>query len=350
MDQPSALAVAADPDWLPHTFDESGAGLTSVHVPRADRARLTFLSDDHYQGSFAKVQHPAAALRDAITEAPAAPLHFIWHTSFCCSTLLAKALEIPGLTHGLREPDVLINLANRFIRGEDAANRERLELVLRLLERPYDGEQAVIVKPTNFANRLIGPVLALRPASRAILLYSDLRTLLLSLAKKNMRGRIWGRRLYASCAAWTRLRTGFSPSDTFLQTDLQIAGLAWLMQIDHFNRLAGEWGPGRVMTMDSATFMAAVPDTLAGASRFFGLDVVAEQLAQIAAGPVFTIHSKFAQQDYSVEARDAEHAALTAAHGEEIAMVEKWVDAVAAHCGVPLHPGRGIASLDRIAG
>jgi len=350
MDPPSARALAADPDWLPHSFDETGAALTCVHVPRAQRPGLTFLSDDYYVGNPAKVRHPAAALREASASAPAAPIHFIWHTSFCCSTLLARALEIQGVTHGLREPDVMINLANRFIRSEDAANRERLDLVLRLLERPYSGEQAVIVKPTNFANRLIGPVLSLRPQSRAILLHSDLRTLLLSLAKKNMRGRIWGRRLYASCAGWTSLRTGFSPSDTFLQTDLQIAGLAWLMQIDHFARIAAQWGPERVMTLDSASFMAAVPDTLAAAARLFGLEVGAEEVAQIAAGPVFTIHSKFAQQDYSIEARDAEHQALMAAHGEEIAMVEKWVEAVAAHCRVPLSPGGAIPRSGRIAG
>ncbi len=339
MSEISARAVAADPDWLPHTFDESGTALTSVHVPRADRARLTFLSDDHYRGEFPKVAHPAEALQEAAAAAPGpAALHFIYHTSFCCSTLLAKAIEIPNRTLGLREPDVLINLANRFIRSEDAANRARLGLVLRLLERPYSAERAVIVKPTNFANRLIAPTLTLRPGSRAILLYSDLRTLLLSLAKKGMRGRLWGRRLYAQCATWTRLRTGFSPKDTFEQTDLQIAGLAWLMQIDHFNRIAAEFGVARVMTLDSAAFMSAVPETLAAAAGFFGLGLEDGQLQGIAAGPVFTTHSKFAQQDYSVEARDADHAALMAAHGEEIAMVQKWVEAVAAHCRVPLQP------------
>jgi hypothetical protein len=188
--------------------------------------------------------------------------------------------------------------------------------------------------------------LALRPDSRAILLHSDLRTLLLSLAKKNMRGRIWGRRLYAQCASWTSLRTGFSPADTFGQTDLQIAGLAWLMQIDHFRRIAAHFGPGRVMILDSAAFMAAVPETLGAAAAFFGLALQEAQLREIATGPVFTIHSKFAQQDYSVEARDAEHQALMAAHGEEIGMVEKWVDAVAAHCGIPTRPGPSAASAE----
>lgn len=346
----TAQAVAADPDWLPHTFDQSGAMLTSVHVPRGERPRLTFLDDKHFEDRFRKVAHPFEEMRAAAAAAPAAPLHFIFHTSFCCSTLLVRALEIPGRTIGLREPDVLINLANRFAAADDAANRARLDLVLRLLERPFEREEAVIVKPTNFANRVLAPALALRPGSRAILLYSDLRTLLLSFVKKGMAGRIWGRRLYAQLAPWSSLHTGFSPAATFLQTDLQIAGLAWLMQIDHFRRIAAQFGAGRVTTLDSAAFMADVAGTVAAAARFLRIPLADEEARRIASGPVFSTHSKDAQKDYSVEARDAEHAALAAAHGEEIEMVVKWIEAVAAHCQVPMGLGSVLAGERRLAG
>ena len=337
MTDSSVKAVAADPDWLPHSYDMSGAGLVFVRVPRAERDALTFLSDEHYKDRFAKVAHPAAQIRGALADAPAAPIHFIWHTSFCCSTLLAKALEIPGATVGLREPDVLINLANRFVRSEDQGNRERLELVMRLLARPYRPGETVIVKPTNLANRLIMPALAASPASRAILLYSDLPTLLRSLAKKGMQGRIWGRRLYSHLAQWTKLQPGFSGADIFLQTDLQIAGLAWLMQIDHFRRVTKEF-PDRVVPVDSADFIADKQGTLSRAAALFGIDLDRGRIDAIARGPVFSRHSKFAQMDYSIEARDADHEEVVAAHGEEIAMVVKWVEAVAAHCGVPMAP------------
>ena len=334
MTEISARAVAADPDWLPHSYDASGALLVSVHVPRAERAALTFLSDTYYEGRFAKATHPFVEIGSAPGRPAPAPLHFIWHTSFCCSTLLAKALEIAGRTVSLREPDVLINLANRFVRSEDSANRQRLKLVLDLLARPYAPGETVIVKPTNFANRLVAPTLAANPAGRAILLYSELPTLLLSLAKKGMAGRIWGRRLYAHLAAWTKLDFGFSAADTFQQTDLQIAGLTWLMQIDHFARIGREFGPARVMTIDSARFMADKEATLTAAAAWFGLDLTPARCAEIAAGPVFSRHSKFAQRDYSIEAREAEHAAAIAAYGEEIDKVVTWIDAVAAHCGV----------------
>jgi len=37
--------------------------------------------------------------------------------------------------------------------------------------------------------------------------------------------------------------------------------------------------------------------------------------------------------------RAEEHAAIDAAHGEEIGMVTQWVRTVAQHCGVPLTIG-----------
>src|SRR5690348_13589887 len=149
--------------------------LTSVFVPREKHSELMFLSDEHFAGQYRKATHPAAEIAAAARGAPQAPMHFIFHTAFCCSTLMLKALDVPGRTFGLKEPDVLINLANRFIRSDDPENRERLRLVLRLLSRPFESGETMIVKPTNFANRLIMPVLEMSPGTRAVLLYSDVR-------------------------------------------------------------------------------------------------------------------------------------------------------------------------------
>lgn len=336
----SPRAVALDPRWLPHTYGPDGTELTSVFVERAEHDRLMFLSDEHYQGRHPKITHPAADVAGHVAEAPAAPLHFIFHTAFCGSTLLVKALDIPGHSQGLKEPDVLINLANRLTRSDDVANRQRLRLVLRLLARPSAPGETIVVKATNFANRLALPALEELPEARAVLLYSDLPTLLRSLVKRGMWGRIFGRQLYRSAGAWTALDFGFDAVETFDLTDLQVVGLAWLMQIHHFNEAVRTMGP-RVMMIDSAGFLADPRPTLARVAEFFGLGLDAAAVAAIADGPVFSRHSKFSQRDYSVDARAAEHDAVVAAHGEEIEMVVKWVEAVAAHCQVPLPASAG---------
>ena len=337
MSDSSPRAVACDPQWLPHTYDASGTELTSVFVRRDQLNDVTFLSDDHYQGNFPKIAHSTDDIAVHASDAQQAPIHFIFHTSFCGSTLLAKALDIPGRTVGLREPDVLINLANRIARSDDDANRQRLRLVLRLLARPFGPGETVIVKPSNFANRLILPSLEALPDARAVLLHSDLPTLLRSLVKKGIWGRIFGRKLLRSAGAWTSINFGFDAGQTFELTDLQIAGLSWLMQIHHFGEVARRMGD-RVLIVDSADFMADPAATIGRAAALFGIELDQTAAAAIAKGPVFSRHSKFSQRDYSVDAREAEHDAVVAAHGEGIAIVVRWVEAVAVHCGIPLIP------------
>ena len=337
MSDSSSRTVAVDPRWIPHTYGPDGLQLTSVFVPREKREELMFLSDDFYKGEYQKVTHRAEDIASHLAEAPAAPLHFIFHTAFCCSTLLVKALDLPGRALGLKEPDVLINLANRLTNSDDAANRRRLALALRLLARPFEPAETVIVKPTNFANRLLLPSLETVPSARAVLLYSDLPTLLRSLVKRGVLGRIWGRKLYRSAGAWTSLKLGYDAAETFELTDLQIAALSWLMQIHHFREAAGGMG-SRAMIIDSADFMADPAATLGRVSGFFGIDLNRDEVSAIAQGPVFSRHSKFSQRDYSIDARDAEHDAVVAAHGDEIDVVVRWIEAVAGHCGVPLDP------------
>lgn len=339
MTEPSPRDVTSDPEWIPHTYDATGTSLTFAHVPKSARAELMFLSDEHFAGNQEKARFPVEDVAAALDGLQQAPIHFIFHTSFCCSTLLARALEIPGKSTVLREPDVLINLANRIIRSDDPANRKRLELVMRLLERPLGSGETVIVKPSNFGNRLADLVLSARPESRAILLYSDVETLLRSLLKRGMFGRIFGRRLFAQLLGWSALNLGYRPEELLQLTDVQAIALAWLMQISHFDAIARAFGD-RAMLLDSAALLADPAAAIGRAQALFGLGLDAGEIESIARGPVFAKHSKFSDRDYSAEERQREHEAATQAHSDEIGMVVKWIEAVATNLGAPLRPGR----------
>lgn len=311
--------------------------LTSVFVPRERRPDLMFLSDEHFAGQFRKVATPAAQLANEVKEAAGAPLHFVFHTSFCCSTLMLKAVEALGDAVGLQEPDVMINLGNRFIRADDRDNRERLRLVLRLLARPFAPGETIVVKPSNFANRLIEPILESNPKTRAILLYGDVRSLIRSLLKRGMWGRIWGRRLFWSEARWSSLNFGYDAEQTFALTDLQALALGWLMQMHHFAQVAKRMGE-RVMLIDSADLLAKPAETLRQVSRLFELDADGSAVDQVVNGPIFSRHSKFSDQTYGKSERAADQDAAESAHHEEVEMVVKWVEAVAAHLQVDLTP------------
>jgi hypothetical protein len=338
MTGPSPRDVALDPEWLPHTYDVEGTHLTSVFVPRAARTELMFLSDEHFAGNFEKATFPVPDVAAEAGTASRAPMHFIFHTSFCCSTLLAKALDVPGVSAALKEPDVLINLANRLIRSDDPENRQRLDLVLRLLERPPAAGETLIVKPTNFANRLLEPTITLRPEARAILLYSDVETFIRSLLKRGMWGRINARKLFNQLAGWSPLVSAYSVAEVLEYTDVQIAALAWLAQIHHFDAMARRFGD-RLMVLDSADLLEDPSAAVNKAQALLGLDLSETDIERIAAGPVFSKHSKFSEREYSAAAREQDHKAVNDAHSEELSMVLQWIKAVAAHFGAPLRPG-----------
>jgi hypothetical protein len=339
MTGPSLRDVALDFEWLPHTYDVEGTHLTFVLVPRAARSKLMFLSDEHFAGNFQKASFPVPAITAQAATLSRAPMHFIFHTSFCCSTLLAKALNVPGVSAALKEPDVLINLANRLIRSDDPANRRRLELVLRLLEKPPAPGESVIVKPTNFANRLVEPLMTSRPESRAILLFSDVGTFIRSLLKRGMWGRITARKLFNQLAGWSPLISGYSVADVLEYTDVQIAALAWLAQIHHLDAMVRRFGPDRIIVLDSADLIADPAAALKKAQALFELNLSAVEIEKIATGPVFSRHSKFSDRRYSAEAREQDYQAVSEVHADELSMVLEWIKSVAAHLGAPLRPG-----------
>lgn len=338
--------VIINPEWLPHTYNVDGQSLTFVEVSRAARSQLRFLFDEHFNDNFTKTIVPFEAIVTAIDPAPRAPIHFVFHTSFCGSSLLARALEMPGIVSAMREPAILINLANRLISSNDQANADRLELALRLLERPFLPGESVITKQSNFANRLIDPALRARPASRAVLLYSDLDTYLISLLKRGMWGRILGRKLFNNLTRWAPLKLEFEAAEILELTDMQVASLAWLMHIHQFGILAKEFGP-RIMLLESSQMFAAPAATLHQVMSFFQLGRTEQEAEAVAAGPIFAKHSKFSDRDYSVEERQRDSEQVEKANSEEISMVIKWLESYAAHHDISLRPSENSGTVAR---
>ena len=95
----------------------------------------------------------------------------------------------------------------------------------------------------------------------------------------------------------------------------------------------------RTYVLDTSVLLADPAAAIDRAQTLFGLGLDRNEVEAIASGPVFSKHSKFADRDYSPEAREKEHQAASAAYSEELEMVVKWIEAVAAQVGAPLKPG-----------
>ncbi|MEM8695732.1 MAG: hypothetical protein AAGE05_06885 [Pseudomonadota bacterium] len=325
-----------DGAWLAHRYDETIDGFHFVHMPRNIRSDAIFLSDEYMPQDADRQILPRAQCDD---QAPApAPLHFILHSGFCCSTLLTRAFDQPGLATGMSEPTVLRDMVGFRRRGGDPARYQAiLETSLALLSRPLEQGEAIIVKPSCIVNGHARDILAARPDSCAVTLYAPVRVFLNSIARKGITGRLWARELFIGLQQANRMDLGFDEEQLFGQTDLQIAGLAWLIQIRRFSELAAEFGADRVRTIDSETFIAEPAKALQGVGQLFSLDMNHQTANAIADGPVFQTHSKFGEK-FDAERRDAERAAGETAHADEIEKVAIWVETVAAGLNIAMQP------------
>jgi hypothetical protein len=331
---PELAAVARDPAWLPNRYDESRDLVHFVRLTREEHRSVTFITDEYISPDA-----PRLVLRRsdvAAAAGPPAPIHFIFHSAYCCSTVLARAVDIEGVSMGLKEPLILNDLVGWRRRGADPGRLGAiLDSTLSLLARPFAPGEAVVVKPSNVLNSIAPAMVALRPQSRAILLHAPLPDFLRSIARKGLWGRRWVRELFIGQLRDGMVDLGLGEQHYLDLTDLQVAAAGWLAQQGAFARLVERFGAARVRTLDSGTLMARPGEAMRALSDLFGFGLDEAAIEGILAGPAFTSHSKsnagFSAADRLAEQRDA---ALT--HADEIEKVAVWAEAVAAAAGVPM--------------
>ena len=264
------------------------------------------------------------------------PVHFIFHSAYCCSTLLARAFDTPGHAMGLKEPLILNDMVGWNLRGGDrGAVANVLDNALTLLARPMAPGEAMVVKPSNIANGFMGAMLGLRPAARAVFLHAPLRTYLASIAKKGIEGRLWVRTLQLNLLKEQRINLGFRQEQYIEHTDLQAAAIGWLVQHAEFQRLATKYGRDRVATLNSETLLANPLAAMRALDRLFGTGMREDRLAAIVAGPAFNRNSK-SGESYGSAQRNDERAEAIRVHRHELDWVAGWAERVAGNAGIAM--------------
>lgn len=326
-----------DPSWIPHFYDARTDTLVMARVPREAQRALTFLDPRFITRDMESPAAPISQLPAEQIHNDSGPLHFIFHTGFCCSTLLARALDIPGVSMGLKEPAVLACFADYWSKSRRTAGAlEALTVTLNLLARPLTPGETQIVKPSTVANHIIPQLLHARPDAKAIVLFSSLDVFLRAIARRGLEGRIFARELFQQFAPVIPLDAGFDDDDAMIQTDLQIAAQAWLMQASFMDALAKRFGTKRVRVLNGDTLLANPMGTLCALGAFFNLNMTPEITRSIADGPVFQEHSKELGRPFNAEARQIQYEGAAANNREELRMTLAWARALATRCGAPL--------------
>jgi hypothetical protein len=331
------LPYIQDPTWLPHSYDARTDTLVFAHLPREVQREAVFIDRRFVESAPKSAAAPLSELSADAIRAVAGPAHFIFHTAFCCSTLLTRALDIPGLSMGLKEPAVLLSFAQHWSNARQTPGAlSAFNATLDLLSRPLSPGETQIIKPSNVGTHLIPEMLHLRPDAKVLVLYSSLDTFLRAVARRGATGRAFARQVFQGFSAAIPLDPVFSPEELLIQTDLQLAAQVWLMQMAFLESIVRRHGPQRVRVISSDAFLNDPARTLTRVAKHFELAIDDAQCAAIGAGPVFREHAKEHAIPFTAAAHRAQNDNITDAHAEEIAITRRWAVTLARQSGVPL--------------
>lgn len=343
-DDATAADIVGDPNWFVENYDPHRATFSFVRAGRDVLASQPFLDYRWRRETLERREVPLDAMAARMPQqAPRPQLHFIWHTSFCCSTLVAEALDLAGRNLSLREPLVLVSAADAK-RTSARMNRpippRLIELVFRLLGRPATRDEWVTVKPSNFANTLIEDA-ASQSRGKALFLHSGLEDFLISMEKGGDPLRKYARRLFGNIAGDSGAALPIPPQEIFHLSDLEIAALAWHMQIAHFQRSARLLGPGRLASLDGKFFLADPAAALAALDDFFALELGREHISRVAAGQLLKRHAKQPGYPFDAEQRQTQADSVRRRLGANLQRIIEWSyrTCPATPRNMPLFPG-----------
>ncbi|MBJ7574970.1 hypothetical protein [Luteimonas sp. MC1828] len=264
----------------------------------------------------------AIAVRaDTLPRPAVAPaLAWLFHTSFCCSTLLARALHVPPHSTSLKEPLVLRRLADARHAGWPLDGL--LEASVALLSRPWFPGAAVVVKPTHAALNVAEDLMASAPASRGIVLTSSLEDFVVSNLKKTTETRLkipeLAERALRAGGLASRL-----PAAALQPPDLSAAAtLQWAAQRDLCTRVLDTRGE-QLRVLDASAFLADVAGVALRCNAWLRLGIPPDLLAG-RVERVVSQNAKAVAHGYGPDRRRRDAAALRQAHEREVGQALDW--------------------------
>lgn len=315
----NSISVVADgSDWLPHRIDEESRKVQFQKFDRRTTEGVGFLADkvgaDDVWLGFDEV---------IASQPPSGKAAYIFHSGFCRSTLLLRALRRPGRSRVLNEPEIL-----NVIARQERPDPRLADALVSHLAKPARAGETVLIKPSNFPNRLISFLLEAKEDAKALIITNSLREFLEAIARKGLPGRQWGRQVYHAAARYAGRTQEFDPHIPGM-TDLQVAALGWLLTQNWFQSPRLDPYRDRIRIVHSACFNARRRETIALAAEHLDLGFEESDVDAILESEVFARDAKTGV-DFDAKSAADEARYRSDVLDEEIREVEVWIDQLAA--------------------
>lgn len=330
---PNLVDIVRSPNWLCFGLEQRSLMLHFLQVDECTIDQATFL-DQRWLDASSTVAFPLADVRAALDAGDAGKhaatqSRFIVHTAFCCSTLLARCMQVPGRIRVLRELTIFSALAGLREQlhgsGNDQAWATVVDTVDRLTSRAF-GDAPTINKPSNVFLATSADFLAARAGNRAVLIHMDLPSFLMSCLKKSQAG----------AGPWQGMYAALDPTGSYARQrgidvetapPLQLAATLWHLQMSLLRAYQAAGVTSRVRQVDVGEFLAAPLETVRRGLDWFELGHRADE-ATLAGIVAQTLQSNAKQtgQQFSPGQRRKEQALIRGHFRAPIAQAMAWSD------------------------
>jgi len=332
----TAIDIINDAQWHLCHIDITTYTARFAYLSREIINKATFLDQRFFEtfpGSFIELDLRQFARYDFLQLNPH-PINYIFHTAFCGSTLLTRCLNIEGTNLSLSEPEVLMQLATfkrnfpEFSRSPDWL--KIVGVVVNLLARPFTKGEKILIKPSNSANNLIGDLLSLNKASKAIFLYSSLQAFLISNLKKGVAYEPFCELLIKCFAMDSNYLSRHGIEKYQHLKPLEKSALAWHMQQNEFSNYFCSSLKNQGKSLVVSDFLAEPRQVLEHVTAFISTEMNTSQIANILTSSAFTTHAKAQTGKYDKDIKRIEDNVIQTDNTIKLKDATKWAEM---HCG-----------------
>jgi hypothetical protein len=269
----------------------------------------------------------------------------IYHSAFCCSTYLARCLEVVGIGQSLKEPYALTQLA--FYQADDTyqqfAKASEWDDVLRgsldFLTHPRVENAFSLIKSHNFCIALAPDIARLFAGRvRSVFIYSDLHSFLVSTLKSPAR-RDFVRLLLKLLGAEKVELLGMPLLDPSALDDGEAAAYCWLMHMGYYDFAAQQYGDSAFCSLNCDALLQRPTDTIAALAGFWGQPPLEhEQITQRLNDGALQSHAKEKGRAFSAQQRLTDLQTHGFRHRKEIKRTLQWFDGLDLRDGLRAKP------------
>lgn len=260
---------------------------------------------------------------------------FIFHMSFCGSTLLARTLDRPGRVLCYKEPQILLQLAE--LKSQESSlyrDRERwkplIGFVLSQLRLQFNPGEASIIKPSNWLNSMLPELLFDGGDSKVVLLSISREAFLISIFRGG------GERVQFMHSVLRHLNKAFpeyssaasdaeASSQDSIELFARLALLTHAIQSKAFSRVAERMLTTEVFHCSYEELVNSPVEQLNSLSKVLQLGLHKDELAS-AISTNFAKHSKVNQRKFDITQSGQVNADVMKAYSDSFSKALIWAD------------------------